>query len=958
MKYSNMKIKSLIILLFVGYTLSSQNPVPATTAADRFSTSIEHNALLEKSLISKVKARNIGPTVFSGRVSEIAVHPEDPSIFYVAYASGGLWKTNNNGTSFTPIFDHEAVITLGAIAVDWENNIIYAGTGEVNSSRSSYAGLGMYKSMDDGKTWTHIGLDDTHHIGRIIIDPNNSNTLYVAALGHLYSANNERGVFKSTDGGTTWDHVLFVDSNSGAVDIVMDPEDSKIVYTAIWERERRAWDFKEAGSSSGIYKTTDSGGTWNKLEGGFPQGENIGRIGLDITVKDGTTYLYALLDNYNRRPAEKKENDGALEKDAFKTMSNASFLALDDEKLEEYLKDNRFPEKYDASSVKEMLNKGEIQVSDLATYLEDANRMLFDTPVIGAEVYLSMDKGGSWKKTHSDYINGLYNSYGYYFGQIRVSDYDPNEIVIMGVPILLSQDAGANWENINGDNVHVDHHALYINPNRPGHYINGNDGGINISYDYGNTWVACNSPAVGQFYYINVDNEKPYNVYGGTQDNGVWVGPSTHKENDRWRIVGDYPYKRLMGGDGMQVQVDNRNANTVYTGYQFGNYFRVNKKTKKTTYLTPKPDLGQSPYRWNWQSPILLSPHNQDILYMGSNMVLRSMDKGENFVEISHDLTKGGKRGDVAFGTLTTIDESKLRFGLMYTGSDDGYIYRTKDAGTSWDRISDNLPQDMWVSRVQASQHDVNVVYASLNGYRWDDFNAYVFKSTDQGETWVDISASLPDYPINVIKEDPKNKNLIYVGTDNGSFMSFDGGMSYTTISDQIPSVPVHDLVIQADADDLVIGTHGRSIYIVDLEEIRNMPDIQNKSLYVFDVKKKRYSSRWGTRRSVYSEYISPKISIPVYSQNAGQVKLKVKTSDNKNLEERSYTVESGLNYLEYDLSINPAKVSTLKKMINSDDYKVKIAENTKLYLYPGQYIFEFSNGKGNEKISFDLIDN
>lgn len=953
-----MKITNLIFLLFLASVLTGQNPVEATSPSDRLSTFSKHKNLQDASLISNVEARNIGPTVFSGRVSEIAVHPEDPSIFYVAYASGGLWKTTNNGTSFTPIFDNEAVITLGAIAVDWENNMIYTGTGEVNSSRSSYAGLGIYKSADDGKSWTHLGLNDSHHIGRIVIDPKNPNVIYVAALGHLYSANKERGVFKSVDGGTTWSKVLYVDENSGAVDLVIDPNNSLTLYAAIWERERRAWDFIEAGEGSGIYKTVDGAITWEKLSSGFPQGENIGRIGLDMTEKNGKTYLYALLDNYNRRPEEKKESDdGALEKDQFKIMSNSSFLALDDKKLEKYLKDNRFPDKYDVSTVKDLVKEGTVQVSDLATYLEDANRLLFDTPVIGAEVYLSMDDGGSWKKTHSGYIDNLYNSYGYYFGQIRVADYDPNEIVIMGVPILLSKDAGATWKNINGDNVHVDHHDLYINPNREGHYINGNDGGINISYDHGETWIACNSPAVGQFYYINVDNEKPYNVYGGTQDNGVWVGPSTHKETDRWHIVGDYPYKRLMGGDGMQVQIDNRNANTVYTGFQFGNYFKVNKQNKKTKYITPKPDLGKTPYRWNWQSPILLSPHNQDILYMGANVILRSMDKGESFVEISEDLTKGGKRGDVAFGTITTMDESKLKFGLMYTGSDDGYIYRTTDAGSSWDRISDNLPQDLWVSRVQASQHDEDLVYVSLNGYRWDDFNAYLYKSEDKGNTWTSISNGLPNYSINVIKEDPKDKNIIYVGTDNGTYISHDGGMRFTTISKNIPSVPVHDLVIQSEADDLVIGTHGRSIYIVDLEEIRKFSEIKEKPIYVFEVDSKKYSTRWGSRRNVYSSYNEPKLTIAVYSKEPGNIKMKVKNSKNQDLTERSYIVTSGLNYIDYDMSIDPSKISTLKNMLSKEEYRPKLADNGKLYLYPGEYIFELSNRQGNEKVTFELID-
>ena len=316
--------------------------------------------------------------------------------------------------------------------------------------------------------------------------------------------------------------------------------------------------------------------------------------------------------------------------------------------------------------------------------------MLFDTPVIGAEVYKSMDGGATWKKTHDDYLDDLFYSYGYYFGEVRVDLQDENHIYVMGVPILKSKDAGKSFISISKENVHADHQTLWVNPNKTGHLINGNDGGLNMSYDDGETWEKLNVNPVGQFYTINVDNESPYNVYGGLQDNGVWVGSSTSKLNKQWQQTGENPYQSIMGGDGMQIQIDNRNAEIVYTGYQFGNYYRINRDSGKRTYIQPKHNLGESPYRFNWQTPILLSPHNQDILYLGGHKLMRSLNQGNDWDAISKDLTKGGKKGNVAFGTLTTISESPFQFGLIYTGSDDGLIQVTKNSGATWEIISNN----------------------------------------------------------------------------------------------------------------------------------------------------------------------------------------------------------------------------------------------------------------------------
>ncbi|HFA52166.1 MAG TPA: glycosyl hydrolase, partial [Bacteroidetes bacterium] len=587
------KTAIITTLLFLPLFLFSQQINPAyTPAPERLQNSDKRKAMLEQSLVKNVPFKSIGPSVFSGRVADVDVRPENPTFFYVAYASGGLWKTENNGQSFTPLFDNEAVMSIGDIAVDWPNNSVWVGTGEVNSSRSSYSGVGMFKSTDGGETWQHKGLPESHHIGRVLVHPSDPNTVWVAVLGHLYSPNEERGIYKTTDGGETWNRVLFVDENTGAIDLVIDPQNPNILYAATWHRERRAWDFVESGEGSGIYKSIDGGNNWTLLstsESGFPTGKGAGRIGLDAAVKNGKTILVAVIDNQNRRPKEDKKEKG-LTKDALRDMSAEAFLKLEEKDIEKYLKDNNFPKKYTPKKVKKMVRKHEIKPAALAEYLDNANAQLFDTPVVGAEVYSSDDGGLTWAKTHEGYLDDVYYSYGYYFGQIRVAKQQPEKLYIFGVPILVSEDGGKNWQTINSPNVHSDHHALWVDPARNGHLILGNDGGINISYDGGENWVKCNTPSVGQFYHIAVDMEQPYNVYGGLQDNGSWYGPHTFKASTRWHATGHYPYRSFAGGDGMQTAVDTRDNNTIYGGFQFGFYFRINKKTGKKKRITPRHD--------------------------------------------------------------------------------------------------------------------------------------------------------------------------------------------------------------------------------------------------------------------------------------------------------------------------------------------------------------------------------
>ncbi len=892
----------------------------------------------QESIVQNIKFTSIGPSVMSGRVVDLDVNTDNPTEFYVAYASGGLWYTNNNGTTFTPVMDNAPIQNIGDIAVDWKKGTIWVGTGENNSSRSSYAGIGILKSDDKGKTWQNVGLADSHHVGRIILNPNNANEVVVGVIGHLYTPNAERGIFKTTDGGKTWKKTLFINNDTGIIDIVSVPGNNKILYASSWERERKAWNFIGNGDGSAIYKSTDGGDSWTKIsndKSGFPTGSGIGRIGL--AAFDENT-IYALLDNQDRREKEKKKNSSeSLQKKDFIKMDKEAFYKLDNKKLDKYLKDNDFPKKYSAISVKKMMKENKISLSDIATYNDNANNDLFDTPVKGAEVYVSEDGGKTWRKTHEKYVDELYYSYGYYFGGIRVHPKNKKEIFIMGVPILVSSDGGKTFKSISKENVHADHHALWINPNLEGHLINGNDGGVNISYDNGETWIKNNQPAVGQFYSVNVSDKKNYAVYGGLQDNGVWKGPGDNKESKSWHQTGSYPFKSIMGGDGMQVEIDNRNDSIVYSGYQFGNYFRINTQTNHSKYIQPKHDLGEEAYRFNWQTPILLSKHNQDILYMGSNKLLRSMNRGTDFKVISNDLTKGYKEGNVPFGTLTSISESPFQFGLLYTGSDDGLVYLSKDGGGNWINISSGLPQNLWISRVIASQHKKERVYITLNGYRNDDFKAYVFVSEDYGKAWKNISGNLPKSSVNVIKEDPTDENILYQGNDQGVYVSFDKGQSWDHLKAGIPNVAVHDLVIQNKTKDLVIGTHGRSIYKTNIACLEKYKDVKDKDLVIFDIDDVRYSKGWGDSWNKWLKPNVPKFEIPYYSLKSGNKPVQIKTEEDIIVNSWKLETEKGFNFEDYDLAFSEKGLKAYRK--KHKDSNIEKKKNGKYYLPKGKYL-------------------
>ena len=826
-----MQKSTSLILLAAGLlsfgSLQAQDIKPTTEKTLQESLE-KHKAMLASTPLKDFKARNVGPTNMSGRIVDIEV-AANRNTFYVAAASGGIWKTEDNGQSFTPIFDHQGALGIGAMALaPSDNNILWVGTGEDNSSRSTYAGNGIHKSTDGGKTWEHIGLVHSQHIGQIIIHPTNPDIVWVGSMGGLYSKNKERGLYKTTDGGKSWKKTLYIDDNTGIIDIQIHPTNPNVLLAASWERFRQAHDFIGNGKGSAIWRSEDGGDTWRKAVEGFPQDEFVGRIGFDFSLSNPNV-VYALLDNQGksdkpapepRRRGNQQQEENPLKLEDFKDMTLDQALALEDKRLESLARRSQFSTKYTASEIKRLLKTGKITTAQIANYnggAVDANAAMFGQPIKGAEVYRSEDAGKSWKLVSESDIRQLYNTYGYYFGEIRVSTSDENEIFVLGVPLLVSRDGGKNFSRTDsiGD-PHSDHQAMWIDPKDSKHILLGNDGGLYRSYGGGARWDHMNTQMpISQFYSVMVDQATPYMIYGGMQDNGVWYGKSTNKPEDPW--------EPLFGGDGMVVAVDTRDNDIVYTGSQFGNYARINKKTGERKRITPGHDIGNAPNRWNWRTPAELSYHNQDIVYMGSQYVYQSLDQGNTWTTISPDLTKNQKSGNVPYATLSVVEESPLEFGTLYAGSDDGNVWITRNNGGNWTSLNAGLPQDRWVSSISPSKYKEGRVYITLNGYRYDEFNTYVYKSEDYGKTWTSIKSNLPEEAANIIIEDPKMPNILYLGTDHGLYVSMDEGNNWNLFQGEIPNVAIYDMVIQERENHLIVGSHGRSVYVVDLKQIHEL---------------------------------------------------------------------------------------------------------------------------------------
>jgi len=886
---------AVFIIGLLGSQLLADLP-GATTPNQRKRAFRQRQKMHREGLFHDLAFRCVGPVVMSGRVVDIQPHPEDPYSFFVAYATGGLWKTENNGMRFTPLFEGYDAVALGALAVDTHDpNTIWVGTGEANSARSHYSGTGVYKTTDSGENWACTGLRDSHHVGRILIHPEDSDTVFVAAMGHLYSENAQRGVFRTQDGGQTWKKVLYLTPSTGAIDISFDPSNPDILYAAMWEKVRRAWNIDESGPNSGIYKSVDGGDTWKRLEG-FPQGTHIGRIGLAVAPSNPAV-VYALLDNQAPRPDEEQYGDDKISRRKLPSMSKAEVLALTDKELGRFMRRSGFHADHTAEMMRTQLDANELSVQDLVDYTLRLDGGALTPVVRGAEVYRSDNAGRTWTKMNLTYLS-MYNIAGYYFGQIRVAPDDQDLIYIMGVPLLKSEDGGRSYDSIGGPGVHVDHHAMWIDPAHPRHIINGNDGGLNLSYDAGQTWQKLNYVPVGQFYAVNVDMAEPYYIYGGLQDNGTYKGSSRSVPNE------SAPWERVSGGDGFYIQI--APDFTTYAGSQFGHYSRIDADGGWKRVRPDAPRMNEPAQRFNWQTPILLSSHSPNVLYYGSNRLFRSLDRGENLRPISPVLTCPDKSGNVPYGTITTVAESHQTFGVIYVGTDDGRIHMTPDGGFSWQEIGNYLPSGLWCSRLECSHHTDGVVYMSLNGYRRDDFRTYLYQSRDFGQTWVPIKGNLPDESVNVIREDPLNPHILYIGTDVGVFVSIDQGQSWEVLQTGMPMSPAHDLVIHPRDRDLVVGTHGRSIYVMDVEPIQTLtPKIRKKAVHVFDLAWTRDYNRWGRKASAVIQKQTPDaLQIQYWAAQKGKAQITVKTKDGRLVHEQQHNARQGINVLAWDLLV------------------------------------------------------
>ncbi|MFZ1728484.1 MAG: glycosyl hydrolase [Bacteroidota bacterium] len=703
---------------------------------------------LNSAILSGLKFRNIGPALPSGRIIDFAVNPRNTAEYYVAVACGGVWKTSNDGISFSPVFEKEASFSIGCVTLDPNNPfVVWVGSGENNSQRSVSWGDGIYRSADGGKSWKNMGLKKSEHIGKIVVDPTDSRVVYVAAQGPLWGPGGDRGLYKTTDAGATWKPVLTISENTGVTDVVMDPRDANVLYAASYQRRRHVWTLINGGPESKIFKSTDGGASWDTLSSGLPSG-NVGRIGLALSPAN-PDYIYAII--------EASEDKGG--------------------------------------------------------------------------VFRSTDRGASWER------RGEYMTVSpQYYNELVCDPLDAEKVYSLDTYTRVSTDGFKTNRSLGNRKRHVDDHALWIDPSNTKHILIGGDGGVYESYDGGEQWRYKENLPVTQFYRVAVDNAEPfYFVYGGTQDNNSLGGPSRTTKadgifNEDWFFTN--------GGDGFESQIDPVNPNIVYAQSQYGGLIRFDKASGEQLSIQPLPAPGEEGYRWNWDAPLLISPHKNTRLYFAANKLFRSEDRGESWTVISPDLSRQIDRNTLPvmgqvwdaeavaknastslYGNIVSFDESPLTEGLLYVGTDDGLIQVSEDAGTNWRKIERiaGVPDMTYVSCLKASMHDANTVYACFDNHKMADFKPYVMKSGDRGKTWTSIAANLPEaQPVYTIAEDFKKATLLFVGTEYGIHTSVDGGKKWVPMKSGLPTIAVKDIAIQQRESDLVLATFGRGFYVLD----------------------------------------------------------------------------------------------------------------------------------------------
>jgi photosystem II stability/assembly factor-like uncharacterized protein len=696
---------------------------------------------------SGLKWRELGPATTSGRIADMAVNPNKPWEYYLAVACGGVWKTSNGGTTFEPIFDSQPSYSIGCISIDPNNDqTIWVGSGENNGQRSIAYGDGVYRSLDGGRSWKNMGLKESEHIGNIVIHPDNSDVIFVAAHGPLWSGGGDRGLYKSTDGGENWNKVLEVDEWTGVNEVHMDPSNPQVMYASTWQRARHVWTFLGGGPGSAIYKSTDGGETWNKSENGIPGGDK-GRIALAVSPVN-TSRIFALVE------------------------------------------------------------AGE-----------------------GSGLYRSDNGGTNWNKVNS------YITSGNYYQEIYCDPVDADKVFFMDTWAHVSTDGGNTVKKFGEEKYkHVDNHCMWIDPTNTDHILMGCDGGLYETWNWGEDWQYKPNLSITQFYKVSVDNEKPfYYVYGGTQDNNTLGGPSrtTNRHgiaNSDWFITN--------GGDGFEAVVDPKDPNTVYAQSQYGFLNRFDKASGEKIGIKPMEGKGEPALRWNWDAPLIISPHQHTRLYFAANKLFRSDDRGNSWTAVSDDLTRQINRNELKimgrqwgvdainihrsttdYGNIVALDESPLKEGLLYVGTDDGLIQVSENGGESWNKVSfvTGVPETTYVNMLVASRHAADRVYAAFNNHKRGDFKPYVYRSNDHGQTWTSISANLPERgSVYCIAEDHEDPNLLFVGTEFGVFFTVDGGEKWTQLKNGLPTIAVRDMDIQRRENDLVIATFGRGFYVLD----------------------------------------------------------------------------------------------------------------------------------------------
>jgi len=848
MKHLTKIILSLSLILFLGQKLIGQNE--PTEKFDAF------------------QYRNLGVFRISAWVGSLAV-PENPGekykyTWYVGPRSGGIWKTINNGTTFECVSNSFGTSSIGDFAVaPSDPEVIWAGTGEAFNARSSYYGNGIWKSTDAGETWKNMGLHDSHHIAKVVIHPTNPDIVWVASMGHLFSENEERGIFKTTDGGKSWEKVLYVDAATGVTDLVINFSNPDILYAATYAKTRTAWTFKPGGEKSRIYKSTDGGNTWNILKGGLPDGP-LGRIGLDIQ-RSNPDVVVAVVQNLNVKPGV--DPNAQVEFDAFTDHS-------------------------------------------------------FDN-LVGGEVYLTRNGGESWKHLNDPEKNDVSGKAAYSFNRITIDPFDADKIYIIGSSMYYTLDGGKTWpdrrEQKRFRTNFGDNRIFWIDPKDPRHMMLGSDGGIYASFDGGLSMNHYYQLPLGEVYNVEVDNETPYNIYIGLQDHETWKAPSNSWAGQispsDWVITGMW--------DGMYSKVDPEDNKYIYMTTQFGSHHRVDQSIGERVSIVPESKESE-PYRYTWTTPLAISPHNSAILYTGGQKVLRSLDRGENWEEISPDLTDNNPdkiwgKGHIQYCTISTLDESPVKAGIIWVGTDDGHVQLTTDFGHSWTDLTPNLekagaPVSMWVSKVFPSNYDAATAYISKCGFTDDIFDAHIYVTHDYGKSWKKITNGLPESPVNVIIEDQKNPNLLFAGNDLGVYVSTDKGENWTAFNANMPNVVVRDMVIHPRENDLIVGTYGRAAWITDISPLQQLtPEIESKELHLFDIEPKpqlNYSQQamWGNYQMMGSNHLnSPnernglEIWYSMGDKLKGETKLEIEDKTGELVYEETLPQKEGIAKIYWD---------------------------------------------------------